>query len=541
MVNQLFHWVIVGTLVSVAGCGDRTPPVMSDLTFATNPSGRVPLAAQATLTTDEPAQVSVEMTAGEHTWVQAPASAHHVEHSVMVLGLQPERAYQIVIVATDAAGNEVRSSAYEITTPALPDDFPPITATRSEPERMEPGVTLFSVYRREGDDRGNDYGLLVAVNAAGEVVWYYRSDERITDARRLRNGNLLHNGGAKRDRMYEIDMLGHVVRQWHAAGVGGDAPAESIPVATDSLHHEVYDMPSGNFLALSTELREFDNYPSSETDPAAPRETTHVVGGVIVEFTPDGQIVRELKLFDLLDPYRIGYDSLGTGFWRELYGAVVEGDSRDWLHDNGIIYDERDDSAIVSLRHGDAVIKIDLATGDLKWILGTPEGWNDPQRVRLLEPVGDLAWTFHQHSPMLTPTGNLLLYDNGNYRVRPYDEKPPPSEYYSRVVEYAIDEEAHTVSQVWVYGGPGEDRFFSNFGSDADWLPTTGNILITHAGLTEDVAGTPDDTSDDINWARLVEVTHTTPAEIVFDLVIREGPEVGWRVYRAERLPSLYP
>ena len=142
MVKPLFHWVIVGTLVSVAGCGDRTPPVISDLTFTTNPSGRAPLVAQATLTTDEVAQVSVEMAAGEHTWVHAPASAHHVEHSVMVLGLQPERAYQIVIVATDAAGNEVRSSAYEITTPALPDDFPPITATRSEPDRMEPGVDL---------------------------------------------------------------------------------------------------------------------------------------------------------------------------------------------------------------------------------------------------------------------------------------------------------------------------------------------------------------------------------------------------------------
>ena len=152
MVKPLFHWVIVGTLVSVAGCGDRTPPVISDLTFTTNPSGRAPLVAQATLTTDEAAQVSVEMTAGEHTWVQAPASAHHVEHSVMVLGLQPERAYQIVIVATDAAGNEVRSSAYEITTPALPDDFPPITAKRSEPERMEPGVTLAA----RGESRSYD-------------------------------------------------------------------------------------------------------------------------------------------------------------------------------------------------------------------------------------------------------------------------------------------------------------------------------------------------------------------------------------------------
>ncbi len=534
-------WVIVGVLVLVVGCGDRTPPVMSDLTFATNPSGRVPMAAVATLTTDESAQVTVEVTDGEDTWIDVPRPAYHIEHSVMVLGLQPERAYQIVIVATDEAGNEVRSSAHEMSTPALPDDFPPITATRSEPERMEPGVTLFSVYRRAGDDRGNDYGLLVAVNAAGEVVWYYRSDERITDARRLRNGNLLHNGGAKRGRMYEIDMLGHVVRQWHAAGVGGAAPTGSIPVALDSLHHEIYEMPSGNFLALSSELRQFDNYPSSETDAAASRETAHVVGGVIVEFTPAGQIVREVKLFDLLDPYRIGYDSLGTGFWQELYGAVAEGDTRDWLHDNAIIYDERDDSAIVSLRHGDAVIKVGLATGELTWILGTPEGWKSPQHDRLLTPVGAVEWTFHQHAPMLTPDGTLLLYDNGNYRVRPYDEKPPLSEYYSRVVEYAIDEEAHTVSQVWVYGGPGDDQFFSNFGSDADWLPTTGNVLITHAGLAEDVAGTPDDASDDVSWARLVEVTHTTPAEIVFDLVIKEGPEVGWRVYRAERLASLYP
>ena len=79
MVKQPIHWVIVGTFVSVAACGDRTPPVMSDLTLATNPSGRVPLAAEATLTTNEAAQVSIEITTGEHPWVQAPASAYQVE------------------------------------------------------------------------------------------------------------------------------------------------------------------------------------------------------------------------------------------------------------------------------------------------------------------------------------------------------------------------------------------------------------------------------------------------------------------------------
>ena len=539
---QLSHrWFIVGTLVVLAGCGDRTPPVVSGQTLTVNPSGRVPLAAVARLTTDEPSQVTVEVRAGEETWSHTPDPVYNVEHSVVVLGLQPDRTHQIVLVATDEAGNEVRSSAHEVTTPPLPADFPPITVAHSRPDQMESGVTVFSVYRRAGDDRGDDYGLIVAVNAKGEVVWYYRSDERISDVRRLGNGNLLHNGGTKRDRMSEIDMVGHVVRQWHAAGVSNDAPSDSIPIATDSLHHEVYEMPSGNFLALSTELRRLEDYPSSETDPAARREPANVVGGVIVEFTPDGDIARKVKLFDLLDPYRIGYDSLGTGFWRGLYEQVADGDTRDWTHDNAIIYDARDDSAIVSLRHADAVIKVGMATGELEWILGNHEGWKPPQKERLLEPVGDIEWTFHQHAPMLTPHGTLLLYDNGNYRVRPYDEKPPLSESYSRVVEYAVDEEAHTVSQVWEYGGPGDNRFFSNFGSDADWLPTTGNVLITHAGLTEDVAGTPDDTSDDIGWARIVEVTHTTPAEIVFDLVIKEGPEVGWRVYRAERLASLYP
>ena len=538
--KPLLRYVVIGAHLCVVGCGDRTPPVLSDVTLSTNPSGQVPLAALATFTTDEPAQVTVRFSAGEDTWARTPSAAYEVEHEVLVLGLRPDRTHQIVIEAADEAGN-MATSVHEVTTDPLPDDFPPIEAVLSEPSRMEPGPTLFSVFRRTEDDRGEEYGLLVAVNAAGEFTWYYRSDERIADARRLSNGNILFGAGAKWNRLYEIDMLGHTVRQWHSAGVTSDAPAESIPVDTDTLHHEVYEMPSGNFLALSSEVRELDNYPTSETDPSAPRETANVVGGVIVEFTPDGRIVREWKLFDLLDPYRIGYDSLGTEFWRNSYGEVIEGETRDWLHDNAIIYDTRDDSAIVSLRHADAVIKVDLSTGELKWILGTPTGWQAPQSEGLLTPVGDLEWTFHQHSPMFTPQGTLLLYDNGNYRVRPFEEKPPEAEYYSRVVEYAIDEMARTVSQVWVYGGPGEGRFFSNFGSDADWLPTTGNVLMTHAGLSSDPAGTPDDDSDDVRWARIVEVTHTTPAEVVFDLVVRQGPEVQWRVYRAERLPDLYP
>ena len=191
------RWVIVGALALSGGCADRTPPVISDVIVTANPSGRVPEAARATLTTDEPAQIAVEITAGETTWVRDLTAEYHVGHSVLVLGLRPAQTHQIVFVAADEAGNSARSSTLEITTPPLPNDFPPLTVARSEPDRMEPGVTLFSVYRRTEVDPGTNFGLLLAVNAAGEVVWYYRSDERITDARRLRNGNILYTGGAK--------------------------------------------------------------------------------------------------------------------------------------------------------------------------------------------------------------------------------------------------------------------------------------------------------------------------------------------------------
>jgi len=42
-------------------------------------------------------------------------------------------------------------------------------------------------------------------------------------------------------------------------------------------------------------------------------------------------------------------------------------------------------------------------------------------------------------------------------------------------------------------------------------------------------------------WARIVEVTHTQPAEKVFELVFADEPPAGVAIYRAKHLASLYP
>ncbi len=42
-------------------------------------------------------------------------------------------------------------------------------------------------------------------------------------------------------------------------------------------------------------------------------------------------------------------------------------------------------------------------------------------------------------------------------------------------------------------------------------------------------------------WGRVFEITHTQPAEIVFEVQVKDAEGNGVLVYRAERLPSLYP
>ena len=132
-----------------------------------------------------------------------------------------------------------------------------------------------------------------------------------------------------------MDMLGNVVAQWHAARHPNPeavekVPEGSIPVETETFHHGIIQMPSGNLLVLSTELREIENYPTDPAKPDAARETAKVIGDVVVEFARDGSIVREWKLMDMLDVHRVGYDSLAP-IWNDWAYTEVEGMTRDWI------------------------------------------------------------------------------------------------------------------------------------------------------------------------------------------------------------------
>lgn len=513
-------------------------------TIRPNPIERAPLIAIVDFEATQDVEAVIEVFEDQRSWEQPWQSSPTRKHSIAVMGLRPGREHSIrVRIRVPGTDREEISGPMQFQTPEVPSSFPPLKTLISQPEKMEPGVTLFALNLWRESVSMLDYGYIIAVNEAGEVVWFCNTGDRIADMRILKNGHILYQHGNYRY-AYEIDLLGRDHRRWVATNLTFPPDERSIPVEADTMHHDLMEISNGNFLTIATELRKFEEFPTSEFDPDAPWAPAYVVCDRLIEFEPaTGAIKNQLHLVNLLDRRRFGYMAL-SGFWKDKYNYLIgDEQSRDWSHANALGYLPEDNSVIVSFRHLDCIMKIDWETKQVRWIFGNHDGWGKAWQKYLLKPVGDLKWTYHQHSPQFTPHGTLMMYDNGNYRASPYEKATLAPNNQSRIVEFKIDEEAMTVEQIYEYSGSETDRFYCPFYCESDWLPKTQNLLITDGGHIELKDGTPtDDVPGERQWARIFEITRDSPPEKVFEISFDSGlnSPFGWSIYRASRLPNLY-
>lgn len=113
----------------------------------------------------------------------------------------------------------------------------------------------------------------------------------------------------------------------------------------------------------------------------------------------------------------------------EFYGTSVEGNkftdntvAHDYIHLNSMYIDPTDNNLICSFRNLDQIVKLNRKTGDVIWRLG---GKNSDF------PLTPAQKFVRQHHATLADNNQtVLLYDNGDYVIRPS----------SRVLEFKLDQ-----------------------------------------------------------------------------------------------------
>ena len=519
--------VAVCALLLLGGCGpqpgDRgkdpphdSGPVDTPLSWILEPEVEAPVeglffARWLTLETSVPTTITVQLDASGESLNRAFTDVDQL-HRLPIMELWADDTFEVEVTATDAAGKTL-SHHLTLTTQAMPPDFPILEALAHQPDRMEPGLTLFPLEAVQAS------AWVCAIDAQLRVRWLLDVQPYAHDLRLGPDGDLWIVGGKQ---VVRLSVMGETVGRWGPSD-GDDKVLE--------FHHEAFPLEGGAFLSLARSSQWVDAYPMA-SDPTQPGSAALVYVPTLAEVEADGALRTWIDLGQVLDLQRVGFDSHD----RTPVGL-------DWGHANAV-FPDGPDHWIVSLRHQDALIRMDR-DGQLDWIFANPDGWSKELDALRLTPIGEpFAWPFHQHGPERDADGGLVLFDNGNHRATPYgtvyDDRPP----HSRIVRYVIDPEARTVSQDWSIDATSTGRLYSWAMGDADMQPATGNVLAVY-GLTTAEADT---LNLDQGWgkhaARIVEVHPDEPESFLLDLRVRSDyldRPVGWRVYRADRIPHLHP
>lgn len=290
-------------------------------------------------------------------------------------------------------------------------------------EKAFPGYTLFAPLVGQGE--------VYLIDLKGSVVYQWKLPYPPGPyGYLLPNGNLLYLGKTPRleervsnwsmfkgGAILEVDWDGNIVWEYYHP----------------DHHHDARRLRNGNTILLCLEKLPRDLVPLIKGGVPQSEVNGDMYSDVVHEVTPSGEIVWTWHAFEHLDPGR---------------HIITPNEMRhEWTHGNTV--DElTDGNIILSFRNISTVVIVDKATKDIIWELGD----------------NVLA---QQHFPNELQNGNILLFDNGNYRANNHLT-------YSRVLE--VDRRTREV--VWQYVDNPSIDFFSRFISGAQRLPN-GNTLIT--------------------------------------------------------------
>ncbi len=287
----------------------------------------------------------------------------------------------------------------------LPTDFPePLITVSDSPSSGDIFLLTWHMLEVPNDVAfvPTDEQYLMMLDNTGVAVYYKPVETLSTDFKMQPNGHLTYYDGVAGE-FLEMDST-YAVIDYYGAGNG---------YTTDL--HELLLLPNGHALLLAqdTEIMDMSNVVKGGYPAAS------IIGYVIQELDQNKDVVFQWRSLD--------YIPVTDCLHQDLTAEEI-----DYIHCNGLDVDTVG-NILLSSRHTDEITKIDRQTGKIIWRWGGKEN----QFTSTNDPIG----FSEQHCIRRTPTGTLLLFDDGNYHTPPF----------SRAVEYSMNETAKTVTQVWQF------------------------------------------------------------------------------------------
>ena len=503
--------ILVLFIALFSGCQEDSPPLpdvtVTGVQVLLNSSGVAPLTAEVIFQTDMEVSVILRVVGqyGPASDIVQTFPEISKQFRLPALGLYAGFENQVELTFQDADNNMRGSETVSIITGALLSDLPEIDVGVAL-DGMKPGLTLVNYFGYDHDPFPQHAFMF---DQFGDIRWYLDYSDHPTLGNlfydngmiRLANGNLFFGDGST-DALYEISMLGEIKNIWSLHGYG--------------FHHHVHEKPNGNFLV-------------TVNDHSIP-----TVEDLILEIDRNTKtIVNQWDLTESLDKSRRAWptDLANIDF--------------DWFHANGIAYDPVSDAVIVSGRT-QGVVKLNN-NNEVIWILAPHRDWftagNDVELSQfLLQPLDaqgnsienaevlageikhpEFEWSWYQHSPILLPNGNVMVFDNGENRNYTWDG------IYSRAVEYEINETNKTIRQAWSYGKERGEETFSRIVSKVEFHPDENTVLFAPGAIdTDGVHG------------KVVEIDKSS-GQVLFEATITPPNAFFVITFHSVERMSLYP
>lgn len=411
-----------------------------------------PLVAQYTVSVPAGSTAAVEFGPDTHYgFVTFAVAATAPRVSVLVAGMKQNSTYHMRAVITHADGSKELDHDRVFTTGIAPSERIPVMAvTLPSGATPTPGIELVSL--NPPPNNPGDFLRVVALNPAGDLIWYYDFDQRLGTAQPIKllpNGHFLivlfggttGPGGLVR----EIDLAGKTIHEFTVGQLNDWLAKAGYTWKANAIHHDIEALPNGHLLVLVNTRKKFTNLPGY-------RGVTSVLGDALVDLDQNYKPVWSWSSFDHLDVNR--------------HPMLFP----DWTHANTITYSPADGNIVLSLRNQSWIIKINYSNGqgngDVVWRLGYHGDF------RLVDSASAADWFFAQHYANFfhgrdSRDFQLAVFDNGNNRFPDFSRSICPSaagdvqypwmtlfgrhvpDCYSRPVVFAVNEAERTVRLLW--------------------------------------------------------------------------------------------